>query len=40
VIQRIKKEFTTAMFLLGCRNIEQLKGNRGLFVSEQGARLT
>ena len=33
VIQRIKKEFTTAMFLLGCKNIEQLQGNRSLLVS-------
>jgi isopentenyl-diphosphate delta-isomerase len=35
VIQRIKKEFITAMFLLGCGNIEQLKGNRSLLVREQ-----
>ena len=34
VIQRIKKEFVTAMFLLGCKNIEQLQGNKGLMVSE------
>jgi isopentenyl-diphosphate delta-isomerase len=30
VIQRVKKEFVTAMFLLGVKNIEQLKGNRNL----------
>jgi len=33
VIQRIKKEFITAMFLLGCNNIEQLQGNRSLIIS-------
>jgi len=32
VIQRIKKEFTTAMFLLGCKNIEQIKGNESLLI--------
>ena len=34
VIQRVRKEFVTAMFLLGCRNIEQLRGNRSLLVSK------
>lgn len=33
VIQRIRKEFVTAMFLLGVQNIEQLQGNRSLIVS-------
>lgn len=32
VIQRMKREFVTAMFLLGCKNIEQLQGNRDLLV--------
>ncbi len=32
VIQRIKKEFVTAMFLLGCKDLEQLQGNRDLLV--------
>lgn len=32
VIQRIKKEFVTAMFLLGCKNIEQLQGNKELIL--------
>lgn len=30
VIQRIKKEFVTAMFLLGVKNVEQLQGNGDL----------
>ena len=30
VIQKMKREFVTAMFLLGCKNIEQLKGNQTL----------
>jgi len=34
VIQRIKKEFSTAMFLLGTENVEELQGNTGLLVSE------
>jgi isopentenyl-diphosphate Delta-isomerase len=34
VIQRIKTEFVTAMFLLGCKNIEQLQGNRSLIAAE------
>ncbi|QHI68907.1 type 2 isopentenyl-diphosphate Delta-isomerase [Tichowtungia aerotolerans] len=33
VIQRIRKEFVTAMFLLGAENVEQLKGNRSLILS-------
>ena len=33
VIQRIKKEFVTAMFLIGCENIEQLQNNKGLIQS-------
>ncbi len=33
VIQRIKREFVTAMFLMGVQNIEQLKGNKGLLLS-------
>lgn len=33
VIQRIRKEFVTAMFLLGVENVEQLKGNRSLILS-------
>ena len=32
VICRIKKEFVTTMFLLGCENIEKLKGNHDLIV--------
>ena len=32
VIQRVKKEFTTAMFLLGLRTIDELKGNETLLV--------
>ncbi len=32
VIRRIKREFVTAMFLLGCKNVEALKGNRDLIV--------
>ncbi len=32
VIQRIKREFVTTMFLLGCKNIEDLKGNCDLLV--------
>ncbi len=32
VIRRIKREFVTAMFLLGCKNIEELKGSRDLIV--------
>lgn len=32
VIQRIRKEFTTVMFLLGCRNIEALRGNCSLIL--------
>lgn len=34
VIQRIRKEFITAMFLLGVENVEQLQGNRSLIVAE------
>jgi isopentenyl diphosphate isomerase/L-lactate dehydrogenase-like FMN-dependent dehydrogenase len=32
VIKRVKKEFITAMFLLGTENVEQLKGNRSLIL--------
>ena len=32
VIQRIKKEFITAMFLMGQKNIEQLQGNKSLIL--------
>ncbi len=32
VIQRIKKEFVTAMFLLGCERIDSLQGNEGLIL--------
>lgn len=34
VIQRMKKEFVTTMFLLGAKNIEQLQGNKGLLVEQ------
>ena len=27
VIDRLKAEFTTAMFLLGCRTVDQLQGH-------------
>jgi isopentenyl-diphosphate delta-isomerase len=33
VIQRMKKEFVTAMFLLGCKNMEQLQGNCSLIAN-------
>ncbi len=36
VIQKIKREFVTAMFLLGCKNIEQLKGNGALLAKQDG----
>ncbi|MBC8205687.1 MAG: type 2 isopentenyl-diphosphate Delta-isomerase [Kiritimatiellales bacterium] len=32
VIQRIKKEFVTTMFLMGVQNIEQLQGNKSLIL--------
>lgn len=34
VIQRIKKEFVTTMFLLGAERIEQLQDNKGLLVEQ------
>ena len=34
VIRRIKREFTTAMFLLGTGNIEDLAGNEELILDE------
>ncbi len=35
VIQRIKREFVTTMFLLGAGSVEQLKGHAELILSEQ-----
>lgn len=34
VIRRFKREFVTAMFLLGCANVEELKGNEGVILNE------
>jgi len=34
VIRRIKREFATAMFLLGTGRIDELKGNEGLILNE------
>ena len=30
VIQRLRREFTTALFLLGCRTVTDLRGNARL----------
>ncbi len=40
VIQRIKKEFVTAMFLLGARTVDDLIGNEALILSESATLLT
>ncbi len=34
VIRRVKREFTTAMFLLGTERIDDIKGNEGLILNE------
>jgi len=34
VIRRVKREFTTAMFLLGMECVDDLKGNEGLILDE------
>lgn len=33
VIQKVKREFVTAMFLLGATSVEQIRGNQGLLLS-------
>ena len=34
VIQRLRREFVTAMFLLGCQRVETLRGNAQLLISK------
>ena len=34
VIQRVRREFTTAMFLLGAEGIDDIKENEGLILNE------